>query len=320
MILKKCFLAAVFVLSVCITSALSQTVHPTSASDSQVFVPVTVLTENNLLVTALPQESFSILTNKSPRPILSFRRPDQAASVAILLDVSNSIVVRLAEDFPLLQESLALFVQSNNPANEYSLYTFGRQITQMVPWTRDRAELLSKAKELEIKKPDLKTVFFDACVTALRALKERKSERRILFILSDGGDNVSAQRYQEVKKLSYETLTTIYFINLGEYKPTKYLGHTSGLDFVSQDQAREMTSTSGGVVFAPHNKIQLLDSMQRIIKFIRCTYLLGVNDVGLFREGQQNKLRVEVTIPSNAPKEIKNLKIYYPQLYIAPGK
>ncbi len=322
MTLKKWILTTVFICSLLNASVLSQPASAGSTQENRILIPVTVAAQNSILVTALPQESFSISVNKAPQQILSFSRLDQAASIAVLFDLSGSVFGRLGDKYSILKEALAYFIQCSHPSNEYALYTFDRQVTQEMNWSQDRTQLLSRINGIDIKKSIGRTVFYDACVEALQSLKQRNTQRRVAFILSDASDNNSNHRLEQVKRLSHETQTTIYFVNVGILKLPGMMNSGAGgtLDLQAQGVSEELAKESGGVAFFPRGRNELFDSIQRTAKYIRCTYLLGVNPLELKKESKPNKLQIKVAVPPNAPHEIKDLTVLHPQFYIAPNK
>lgn len=322
MTLKKWILTTVFICSLLNAAVLSQTATAGSTQENRILIPVTVVAQNSILVTALPQESFSISVNKAPQQILSFSKPDQAASIALLFDLSGSIFGRLGDKYSVLKEALAYFIQCSHPSNEYALYTFDRRVTQEMNWSQDRTQLFSRVDGIDIKKSIGRTVFYDACVEALQSLKLRNTQRRVVFILSDAADNESKHRLEQVKRLSYETQTAIYFVNVGILRLNGMMNNDAGgtLDLQSQGVSEELAKDSGGVTLFPRGRNELFDSIQRVAKYIRCTYLIGINPSELKKESKQNKLQIKVAVPPTAPPEIKDLTVLHPQFYITSNK
>jgi Ca-activated chloride channel family protein len=126
-----------------------------------------------------------------------FSAEEAPVSVGLVLDFSSSMAPRFGQ----LQQAVAEFLKSPNPQDEFCLIEF-----------RDRAELsmgfTSAAEEIQNRvastKPRGNTALLDAVYLGLRQMRKARNSRKILLIVSDGGDNHSRYRAREVENLARE--------------------------------------------------------------------------------------------------------------------
>jgi Ca-activated chloride channel homolog len=218
----------------------------------------------------------------------------------------------------MVKESLNSFLQSANNSNEYALYTFSRNVKLENNWTQDKSELTSSINNIDINKFVGVTKLYDACFDALQSLQSRKNQKRAVFLISDGGDNDSKHGFEDVKKLSNETLIPFYFVNVGVMKVGNIGSETGSLlDMQGQQISEEFAIVTGGITRFPLNQNQLIDDFTRIANYIRHQYMVGVSIASINKDGKKHKLQVQIPLTPDAPKEYKGLKIHYPQFYIS---
>ena len=317
------FLCLVIAL-ICFEAVNAQTgipLQPASTSSpgiEEINLPITVLTEKGNVVTELPQERFSVLLDNSPQPITSFSNQDKPASIAILIDLSGSVREKFANKFDIIKTSLGTFIQASNPSNEYAIYTFSRGAQLEMDWTENNSVVLNKINQINVEKKVGVTSLFDACIDAIQSLRGRKNRKRIVLVISDGIDNNSKYKDSDVKKLSHEILAPIFFVNVGAMRTgsiPKIAGGT--LDLQAQATSENIASASGGVGFLPNTQSELSDSFKRIVNYIRHQYLIEINPTSNSQDGKKHRLQIRISLPPDAPKEMKNLKLLYSQFYIA---
>src|ERR1019366_2220572 len=147
-------------------------------------------------------------SKKEPRrqwPISRRKRPQFRSGWCWIFSSS------MAPRFGQLQQAVAEFLKSPNPQDEFCLIEF-----------RDRAELsmgfTGAPEEIQNRvgstKPRGDTAVLDAVYLGLRQMRKARNPRKILLIVSDGGDNHSRYRAREVENLARESDVEIYAIGI----------------------------------------------------------------------------------------------------------
>jgi Ca-activated chloride channel family protein len=127
----------------------------------------------------------------------------------------------------------------------------------------------NRADELEAaigKEPAAgETALYDAISVALSRLQSGAGEKKVLVVISDGGDNASRLNLPGVLKMAGESNAVVYTIGIFEQDdPDKNPG-----------VLRRLASSTGGEAFFPSELSEVVAICQRIASDIRHQYTLG---------------------------------------------
>jgi Ca-activated chloride channel family protein len=148
------------------------------------------------------------------------------------------------------------------------------------------------------------TALFDAIDTALRHLDEGTQTRKVLIVVSDGGDNASRLTFDDVLNGALRRDVVIYTIGLedpvaGGARPKLM---------------RELASVTGGEAFFPRKNAEITSALERIARDIRSSYTLGYIPGGERGGDIRRKIRVDVHAPDR-----HGLAVRARSLYVDPG-
>ena len=149
----------------------------------QVPVFVTVTDRDGRLVPTLTRDDFEIRDEGKPQPITLFDNTPRPIRLIVMLDVSGSMVGNL----PLLRGATEQLIKRLTPEDAARVGTFGNDVTISPTFTLDAAEL-RRALPTEIPE-SAPTPLWRALDTAIAAFGEVKEQRRVILVLSDGGDS-----------------------------------------------------------------------------------------------------------------------------------
>jgi VWFA-related protein len=114
-------------------------------------------------------------------------------------------------------EAAMAFVESSNPQDEIFVVNFNEKVfmglADGLPFTSDANQLRTA---LNKTRAEGKTALYDAIATALKHLDSGTQQRKALVLLSDGGDNASAETENTVLAMAEQSSATIYAINLDD--------------------------------------------------------------------------------------------------------
>jgi Ca-activated chloride channel family protein len=111
-----------------------------------------------------------------------------------------------------LQQAAAEFLKSTNPLDEFCLIEFRDRPELSIGFTSAPEEIQNR---VALTKPDGNTALLDAVHLSLRQMKRARNPRKILLIVSDGGDNHSRFSAREVENVARESDVEIYAIGIG---------------------------------------------------------------------------------------------------------
>src|SRR6202158_1299205 len=146
-------------------------------------------------VSGLAQEDFRVYEDKVPQQIESFSHEDVPVTVGLVIDNSGSMRSKRSD---VINAALA-FARFSNPEDQVFVVNFNEHVSMglpgNVPCTGNQEQL---EKALSRNKADGLTALYDAVAVALEQLKKGKWDKKVLILISDGGDNASRHKLDEV--------------------------------------------------------------------------------------------------------------------------
>ncbi|MGD0894075.1 MAG: VWA domain-containing protein [Terracidiphilus sp.] len=215
----------------------------------------------------LKQSDFALLDDqKAPAHVNSFHQQiNLPMRVGIVIDASTSIRSR----FQFEQQSATAFLLDVLKPKSDRGFVMGFDVTPTVTadWTNDVDKLESGIDRL---RPGGGTALFDAVYTACRdkmldVSRGQEPVRKAIVLISDGDDNQSRVRPDEVIKECERAETIIYAISTN-WTPSRGKG-----DKVLTD----MAESTGGQVFFPPSVEEMSNSFKDIEEELRSQYALS---------------------------------------------
>jgi VWFA-related protein len=230
-------------------------------SSNLVVLNATVVDHHNALVSGLDKSDFHVYENHVLQQIKDFRHQDVPVAVGLIIDNSGSMGQKHAD---VIAAALS-FVVSSNPLDQMFVVNFNEHVSYglppEIPFTdrRDQLELaLSAIKAIG------ETAIYDAIATALDHLMQSKCDKKVLILISDGGDNASKHKLAQVIEMARHSSAIIYTIGLLEQDGDQSPG-------VLRQFARE----TGGEAFFPELSKEIPSICDRIAHDIRNQYTLA---------------------------------------------
>ena len=253
-----------------------------SARSALVVVHVTVTDGKSRPVTGLPRESFTVYEDGRPETISFFHNEDNPVTVGLVLDCSGSMQQKREA---VIAAGLA-FAQSSHPKDEMFTVNFNENVWDglppSLPFTTNVDDLRAALGRTTARG---KTALFDGLNAALKHLNQGHEQKKVLILVSDGGDNASSSKFEDVLGLALRMDALIYAISI----PDQY--NTDAKPDVLKKLARE----TGGEAFFPRQLEDVTAVLERIAHDIRTGYTLGYSpshDAPGYRP-----IRVEVKSP-----------------------
>lgn len=262
--------------------AQAQRSAPTFSSRSDLVVlHVSVVDGRSGFVGGLPREAFIVREDGRPREIAFFENEDTPVSVGLVID--NSASMQRRRD-AVIAAGMA-FAESSHPADEIFTLNFNEHVWPGLPdghsFTSDHDELRTALGRAGARGM---TALFDAIDKALLHLDGGTQQRKVLIVVSDGGDNASGATFDDVMDRALRRDVVIYTIGLedpagGEANP-KVL--------------RELAAVTGGEAFFPKKNEEITTALERIARDIRSSYTLGYVPDADSTAGERHSIQVDV--------------------------
>lgn len=246
-----------------------------------VAVHAAVLDKKSRFVRGLPRDRFSIYEDGVAQTVRFFSNDDRAASIGLVIDNSGSMQNKREQ---VITAALA-FAQASNPLDEFFVVHFNERVWTGLPegtsFTSSPPILANALSHVEAYG---RTALYDAIARGLEHLNEARNPHRVLVVISDGGDNASATRFEPLLRRAQLSDVVIYTIGLfDENTPDR-----------NPRILKELAATTGGEAFLPGSINGAVKVLDRIAHDIRSAYQFGYEPANNARDGMYRTVRVEL--------------------------
>ncbi|MBS1818397.1 MAG: VWA domain-containing protein [Acidobacteria bacterium] len=264
------------------TPAPAERATPTfrNSAAELVVLPVTVTDRSGRLVDDLPREAFAVYDEGQRQTIEAFSREDSPVSIALVIDSSGSMNSKMGE---VVAATLA-FARSSHPEDQLLVVEFNERVRDALDGRGITAsDLPALERALQGLRPAGQTALYDALTDGLDHLERAEHARRVLVLVSDGGDNASTATLGAVLERARRSNVTLYAIGL----------YDEDARDTNPGVLKQLAEATGGTRFLPKSPGRMLAACQQIAREIRASYTVGYAPPA--RDGRYHHLRVEVT-------------------------
>jgi len=277
---RRMALAAGFGLAFCAPIVYAQADF--QVESDLVVLHVTVADHQGRVVRDLPMSAFHIYEDEAPQSTVLFRYEDTPVAVGLVVDNSGSMRRKLPEAVA----ATAAFARSSNREDQMFVVNFNEHVWLGLPsgeaFVSDPDEL--NAAMLQVRATG-QTALYDAVASALGHVRESPLPRKVLIVLSDGGDNASTRRFPEILSLVQQSNVVVYTVGLfDEYDKDRNPG-----------VLRQLAKVSGGEAFFPKEVPDVTNVLQAASRDIRNQYTVGYVPTNGKRDGTYRNVRVKLT-------------------------
>ena len=277
-------LALTLVASVAVTSAqqLQPRLPAFRTAIALTTVTATVVDRNGALVTGLPREAFDVFEDGELQTITQFTNERVPVSLAVLLDVSDSMYGRRIQD---ARDAIERFVEDLlERGDEFSILAFNHRQTLLTPWTSQPAVASIVMRPLQ---PFGSTAIYDAVLAALPLVETRGRERAALLVISDGADTASDTSLRDVRSALLHTDAFLYAIAIDA--PDRRTINVP----INAAALKALTDQSGGRTSVVRSSSDLSDALVDIANELNSQYLIGYTSPK-GADGRYHTIRVRV--------------------------
>jgi len=226
----------------------------------------TVRNTSGELVGSLTKDDFTVFDNGVRQDVAVFeRQTEQPLSIALLVDNSLSTAIDLRYETESVSRFLSAVFSQGNPRDTVAFYTFSYDVTLRSSFTRRRERLEEAMKQL---KPSSGTSLYDAIYLVSKDL-ERREGRRVLVIVTDGGDTTSAKTFRSALEALQLADTVMYAILVVP------ITNDAGRNLGGENALITLAAGTAGRVFTPSVGPDLDRAFSDILMELRTQYFLG---------------------------------------------
>ena len=264
-----------------------------SIATTQVLVNVTVKNARGKYVSTLDRQAFTLLEDDREQEVAEFFGEDAPMAVAVVLDVSGSVVEK---DLDRYRNSALDLAYRLKPDDTLALYTFDEKGVQKV---RDYSSTVKGLKPLlKQLKGEGNTPLYDAVLLASKELRVRPERRRALVLISDGADSASQATLREVEKQTFLAGVAVYAIDLvntekSARRSPERQAAAQTLKQIAQESGGRYITTEGGFFLMP-SRMKLKRIFNDLIDELHSQYTIAYDPSNQRREGRWRTIRVNL--------------------------
>lgn len=287
------------------TAAPAQAVAPPSgaqeADESAVFrsdtrlvvVHASVTDRSGKLVTNLPQTAFKVFENSIEQQIKLFRREDVPVSLGIVIDNSGSMRDKRAK---VAAAALDL-VRASNPQDEIFIVNFNDDAYLDQSFTNDVKKLEEALDRFETRGG---TAMRDAVSMSIDYVKDKgKKDKRVLVVITDGNDNTSVAKLEDLVRKAQQSEVLIYSIGiLGAEEPREAKRARRAM--------HDLALASGGMDYYPKDADEVNQITPEVAREIRSQYTIAYTPSNGALDGTFRKINVTVNTPARGVVRTRN--------------
>jgi Ca-activated chloride channel family protein len=223
----------------------------------------TVTDNNGAPIGGLKKENFKIFEDGVPQNIAVFAR-ESALPLSIVLGLDASLSTR--KDLPLEIESARRFARAIlRPQDGLSVMQFSEVVKEVVPFTSDERRIEQGIGRVQT---GAATALYDAIYLGATALEKRQG-RKVMVLITDGGDTLSQTSYQESLRAAQISETILYAIIMVPIEAN------AGRDLGGEHALIQMANDTGGKYYYATSINQLDQAFRQISDELRTQYLIA---------------------------------------------
>lgn len=256
-----------------------------SAETRLVVLHASVADKHGHLVPNLTQSEFKVFENGVQQQLKVFRHEDVPVSMGLLIDDSGSMKEKRAR----VEAAALALVKASNPQDEVFIVNFNDEAYLDVPFTNNVSKMQQGLARIDARGG---TAMRDAINMSIDYLKAKgKKDKKVLIIVTDGNDNASTVSLERVVQRAIQSEVLIYGVGL--------LGEEEHREARKAKRAlKELTTTTGGVVFYPKQVDEVNQIALNIAHDIRSQYTLAYTPQ-LPDDGSYRQIKVTVDAPGH---------------------
>jgi Ca-activated chloride channel homolog len=268
-----------------------------SADVDLVVLHATVTHKNGGFVSGLGQENFHVFEDGQPQTIRLFQHEDVPVAVGLVVDNSGSMG-RKRKD---VTAAALAFVRSSNPRDQMFIVNFNEHVSYGLPNTKLFSARPAELEEALNGVPALgKTALYDAICAGLDHLKKATLDKKVLIVISDGGDNASHHTLPQVLEAAERSDAIVYTIGLfDEYDEDSNPG-----------VLKKLARATGGELFLPQATPMVINICERIAMDVRNQYTIGYVPSDRRFNNAYRTIRVVATGPHGHKYQVRTREGY----------
>ncbi|MCI0422095.1 MAG: VWA domain-containing protein [Acidobacteria bacterium] len=283
-----------------------------------VILNVAVVDEKGANITSLRKEDFVVYEDDVEQQVSDFLPVEAPFSLVLVLDTSISTRSSLS----LIKKAASNFTDQVRASDRIAISEINSSIREVQGFTSDRKKLKQSIERITTASTGGSRIY-DGVAEAAKRLQKAEGGRKAVIMLSDGMENSSRIRFEDLRRLLAQSDVVFYpvtilnkgsqkdlledFIKKADKTKTELAAYVenakaslSVLEEVYQIQTERLqalTDESGGKIFLVGDLADLAEEYAKVAHELRNTFSLAYYSRNTDRDGTMRRIRVEVKDP-----------------------
>ena len=259
----------------------------------------TVVDQNGAPVGGLTKQDFTVYEDNKLQKIAVFNR-ESGLPLSIVLEVDTSLSTH--KDLQLELQSARRFTHTIlRPVDALALFQFSEIVDELTPFTADLRRI---DNAIDHVRPGAATAMYDAVYLGARALGRRQG-RKVMVVITDGGDTVSTTDYSQALRAAQEAEAIVYSIIVVPIEAD------AGRDTGGEHALIQISHDTGGKYFYAEGINQLDEAFRKISDELRTQYLLAYYPSERMTDSDFRRIKVLVNTPAGKDWTVRARTGYY---------
>ncbi|HET8824358.1 MAG TPA: VWA domain-containing protein [Terriglobales bacterium] len=261
---------------------------------------VTVTDPRGAPVGNLLKDNFQVLEDGNPQKISIFAK-ESALPLSIALEIDTSLSTR--RDLPLELNSARRFANAIlRPQDAMAIYGISEVVDPVVGFTSDMKTIDHGIDHMRMGSA---TALYDAIYVGSQDLEPRQG-RKVMVVITDGGDTVSRTDYQEALRAAQISEAVVYSIIVVPIEAS------AGRDTGGEHALMQLSEDTGGKYFYATTLPQLDEAFRTISDELRTQYLLAYYPAQRLADSDYRHIDVKLTgVPESSDYRTRHRTGYY---------
>jgi len=283
-----------------------------------VILNVAVVDEKGANVTSLRKQDFIVYEDDVEQQVADFLPVEAPFHLVLALDTSISTRSSLG----LIKKAASNFTDQLRSSDQIAIVEINSAIRDIQGFTSDRRKL-KKAIDRIATASSGGSRIYDGVADAARRLEKAEGGRKAIIMLSDGMENSSRIKFEDLRRLLAQSDVVFYpvtilnkgsqkdmledFIKNADKKKADLASYVENAKFsvsvleevyqIQAERLQAMTDETGGKIFLVANLADLTEEYAKVAHELRNTFSLAYYSKNTGRDGTMRKIRVEVRDP-----------------------
>ena len=250
---------------------------------------VTVTDKRGQPYTALTADNFRVYDNGMEQLIHHFSKDDVPFTMGLVLDRSGSMFMMMKEVYQAAFHTIT----SSKADDEFFIEAFNDEVKTQQDFSTDRPVLEQQVNGIQAGGA---TALYDAILDGVDHIHLGHQDKKALLVVTDGADNASTHRFEEVLERARQESVAIYVVGMFDKGDLFAEG-------VNENHLKklltELAEATGGKAYFPRNVKECEQACITIAQELRQQYALGYYPSLQLQDGSWHNVEVRLNLDND---------------------